>query len=357
MITHKKKIIAVDDNITILTTYKNILKSSYEVHTAMSVAKMFLLMEDFLPDLILLDVQMPELSGYEAARILKNNIDYKEVPFIFVSAQHDAKSEMEGLDLGALDYIYKPVVGELLLRRIEIHLSLIAHKKELNELNLTMHKMVVAKTSQLWKLQNAVISIVSDLVECRDEVTGGHVSRTQKYLSCLIEKLLEQGEYADEISSWDLDFVLPSAQLHDVGKIGISDTILNKPDRLTPEEYEIMKMHVKIGVDAIDRMEEITEDHGFFSHARTFAGMHHERWDGKGYPNGLAGFDIPLEGRLMAIADVYDALISDRPYKKALSFSDAENIIKEGRGTHFDPQLVDIFNVVSNCFADIVKTG
>ncbi|MCL1965024.1 MAG: response regulator [Firmicutes bacterium] len=351
----QKKIIAVDDNAVILTIYKNILRPRYEVYTASSAAKMFVLMEKVMPDLILLDVEMPEMNGYETALVLKGSDEFKEVPFIFVSAERDAKSEMEGLNQGALDYIFKPFVNELLLRRVETHLSLINIRQELKALNTSMNKIVIAKTDKLWKIQNAVLSIVADLVECRDGVTGGHVSRTQKYLSCLIEKLLEKGVYGDKISSWNMDFALPSAQLHDVGKIGISDAILNKPGKLTDEEFEIIKTHVKIGVAAITRMEQATEDHSFFRHAKVFAGTHHERWDGKGYPNGLAGIEIPLEGRLMAIADVYDALISARPYKKALSYPEAEEIIIDGRGNHFDPQLIDVFSKVSDKFAEIAR--
>ena len=211
-----------------------------------------------------------------------------------------------------------------------------------------------SKISELLKLHNAVLSIVADLVECRDEITGGHVARTQKYLYCLVEKLLEQGGvYAEEISSWDLDFVLPSAQLHDVGKICIGDGILNKPGKLTEAEYEIIKTHVALGVDAITRMEQATGDHSFFRHAKIFAGTHHERWDGKGYPNGLSGADIPLGGRLLALADVYDALISIRPYKQALPFREADAVMLAGSGTHFDPLLIDVFRAVSQRFADI----
>jgi len=317
-----------------------------------------MLMDKIIPDLILMDVEMPEFNGYETVRMIKNSNEFKQVPIIFLSARSDVNSELEGLNLGAVDYISKPFVGELLLRRIETHISLIEHKKELENLNAAMHKMIMMKTDQVWKLQNAVLHIIAELVECRDEVTGGHISRTQRYLSCLIDKLIEQDLYTDEIFSWDLDYMLPSAQLHDVGKISISDAILNKPGKLTDEEFNIIKSHVKIGVDAISRMEKlITIDNSFLHHAKIFAGAHHERWDGKGYPNGLKEHDIPLEGRLMAIADVYDALISIRPYKKALPIDEVNALIKNGRGTQFDPQLTDIFITVSEQFANIAKEG
>jgi putative two-component system response regulator len=186
-------------------------------------------------------------------------------------------------------------------------------------------------------------------------VTGGHVSRTQEYLKCLIEQLLEEGIYAREVSEWDLDLLISSAQLHDVGKIGISDALLNKPEKLSDDEFETMKMHVTIGVDVIERMEALTAEHEFWRYAKIIAGTHHEKWDGTGYPLGLSGKNIPLEGRLMAIADVYDALISTRPYKKPLSVAEAKKIIEAGRGKHFEPILIDVFHKVSDRFAEIVK--
>jgi putative two-component system response regulator len=202
-----------------------------------------------------------------------------------------------------------------------------------------------------------VLNTVADLVEFRDDVTGGHVSRTQEYLKILLEEMIAGGVYMDEIYDWDLDYLLPSAQLHDVGKIAISDLILNKPDKLTHEEFEIMKTHVAIGVQAILKIEKNAEEHSFLKHARLIAGGHHEKWDGTGYPVGLGGKDIPLEGRLMAIADVYDALISKRPYKRPLSTDDARHIIEEGSGLHFDPILVEVFSKVAGQFAEIVRNS
>jgi putative two-component system response regulator len=193
------------------------------------------------------------------------------------------------------------------------------------------------------------------MVEFRDTMTGGHVTRTQKYLQLLVDKLLEEKIYAPEVAAWDLNFLIPSAQLHDVGKIAISDAILNKPGKLTPEEFEKMKAHVTVGVEAIEKIAKKTTEHAFLRHARTIAGTHHEKWDGSGYPAGLRGREIPLEGRLMAIADVYDALISTRPYKKPLPTREAQDIIEAGRGTHFDPALIDVFLLVADRFAEVAK--
>ena len=351
----QKKIIAIDDNMTNLTAIKNILKPVYEVYTASSAARMFELLTKVKPEMILLDVEMPELNGYEAAQILKNNPEYKNIPLIFVTSKNDSMSEMEGLELGAVDYIYKPFAAPLLLKRIDMHLSHEEIKRELQNHNSSMQKRLISKMTEVLGLKNAVIGIVVELVEFRDGITGGHISRTEKYLQLLVDKLMELNIYADEVASWDMEILLSSAQLHDVGKIAISDTILQKPGKLTEEEFEIMKTHSQIGVDAISRMEKKTEDNRFFAYAKTFAGTHHEKWNGSGYPNGLKETEIPLEGRLMAIADVYDALVSRRPYKDSFSPEKSTSIIEKGRGIIFDPKLVDVFLLVSNEFAEISK--
>jgi putative two-component system response regulator len=351
----RHKIVLVDDNLTNLAVGRNMLKAFYEVYPAPSAEKLFECLERFIPDLILLDVEMPQIDGYEAIRRLKRTVAFAEIPVIFLTAKNDVGSELEGLGLGAVDYVSKPFSAPLLLRRIETHLQLAAGKKELKTHNDSLQADVSQKTRQLIDLENAVLNIVAELVEFRDSVTGGHVTRTQKYLRCLIEKLLEEGIYAVEISEWDLDLLISSAQLHDVGKIAISDAFLNKPDKLSDAEYEMMKMHVTIGVDVIERMEELTDKHEFWRYAKVIAGTHHEKWDGSGYPMGLKGKDIPLEGRLMAVADVYDALISERPYKKPLSAAEAEDVIEAGRDKHFEPILVDVFHKVSDRFAEIVK--
>jgi len=348
-----KRIVTVDDNLVNLAALKKILKPRYEVFPVPSAAMMLDLLGHVKADLILLDVEMPELDGYDAIRLLKSNPNYKEIPVIFVTALSDEQNEMEGLELGAVDYIYKPYVAPLLLRRIETHLSLADHEKELQHLNNVIQKKLIAKIGEVLGLQTSILNIVAGMVESRDDTTGGHIYRIQKYLRCLIDGLMESNKYCDEIYSWNMDFVLPSSQLHDVGKIAISDTILNKPGKLTDEEYEIMKTHAQIGKDAICRMEQSTNDSSFLKHAKNFAGSHHEKWDGSGYPNGLSGTDIPLEGRLMAIADVYDALVSTRPYKDPMSPEKAAMIITDCCGTHFDPELIYAFNTVTDEFAAI----
>jgi putative two-component system response regulator len=304
---------------------------------------MFDLLEDLMPDMILLDIEMPEMDGYEAMKRLKAKEKFRDIPVIFLTSKTDMGSELEGLSLGAIDYVAKPFSAPLLLKRIENHLFTELQKRQLKEINDHLEEKVRKRTMQIVKLQGAVLSTVADLVEFRDDVTGGHVARTQNYLKLLVDELLQEKLYPEETSAWNMDYLIPSAQLHDVGKIAISDTILNKPGKLTPEEFDIMKTHAAIGVTIIKKIEENAEEHDFMKHARLIAGGHHEKWDGTGYPLRVKGKDIPLEARLMAVADVYDALLSTRPYKQPISPGEARQIIQNGKGTQFDPVLVDVF--------------
>jgi len=356
------KIIFVDDNLSNLAQGRNILKTFYEVYPAPSAAKLFEILENVLPDMILLDIEMPEMNGYETIKKLKDDPRFAEIPVIFLTARIGENDQLEGLDMGAADYIFKPFSAPLLLKRIANQLlivqqrnDLLASRAALQDYVDNLEKKIRDKTMEILRLQNAVLAAVTDMVEFRDKFTGGHVTRTALFLKTLVNELIRTGVYKEEIAEWDRDFLLPSAQLHDVGKIAISDTILNKPGKLTPEELEIMKSHVSVGVDAIEKIMANATDHAFLRHALAIVGTHHEKWDGSGYPVRIRGKDIPLEGRLMAIADVYDALISVRPYKPALSHEESCRIIEEGAGTHFDPALVDIFCQVSDEFAQIVR--
>jgi putative two-component system response regulator len=225
----------------------------------------------------------------------------------------------------------------------------------LKDYNDNLQQMVQKRTRQVVELQNSILNTVTEMVEFRDDITGGHIERTQSYLKLLVDKLLAEKIYWEEVSSWNLEFLVPSAQLHDVGKIAISDAILNKPGKLTPEEFRIMKTHASIGEAAIEGIMKTIPDNDFLRHAKIFAGTHHEKWDGSGYPRGLKDSAIPLQGRLMAIADVYDALIALRPYKQPLSTQEAERIILEGREKHFDPVLVDLFRELAPRFARIAE--
>ncbi|MDR0649185.1 MAG: response regulator [Synergistaceae bacterium] len=361
----RKVIMIVDDNIANLRIAKNSLADFYDVFTVPSAAKMFDLLERNKPELILLDIDMPEMNGYEALKILKERPETRDILVIFLTGKSDSESELEGLSLGAVDYISKPFMPPLLKKRIELHLTveeqkrrlenqarvLEEHQAELRKFNENLQKMVEEKTGKVVELQRAILKTVADLVESRDDITGGHVERTQHGLGVLIEGLEDLGLYREQMEGWDKDLMLQSSQLHDVGKIAIVDSILNKPGRLTQDEFEEIKKHTTIGVQIIERIEANTSESDFLKYAKIFAGTHQEKWDGTGYPKGLVGEEIPLQGRLMAIADVYDALISDRPYKKALPHEEAVRVILEGKGTHFDPVLTDVFEQVADQFA------
>jgi len=353
----RKTIFLVDDDLTNLTVGRNALDGHYDVLTLNSGARLVKMLEKNIPDLILLDVEMPEMNGYDTIKAIKSNPETAAIPVIFLTAKSDDSSELEGLSLGAVDYIIKPFSAPLLLKRIELHLlvesqkiELQSQKQELIRFNSNLQEMVKAKTQTVVELQDALLKTMAELVECRDDITGGHIERTQSYLGTLLDAMREQGLYMDEMAAWDIKLVLQSAQLHDVGKIAIKDGILNKPGKLTAEEFEEIKKHTTFGGTVIDKIKESTTEQAFLEYAGIFALTHHEKWDGTGYPRGLKGEEIPLLGRIMAIADVYDALVSDRPYKKAFTHDDAVKIIMDGKGTHFDPALTDLFFSVADEF-------
>jgi putative two-component system response regulator len=339
----KKKVVLVDDNPVNLKLARNTLMEKYNVFTVPSAEKLFQLLEQTIPDLILLDVVMPGISGYEAIGTIKANPRTADIPVIFLTSRTDTVSELEGFSLGAMDYISKPFSPQLLLKRVEVQLLLKSQKNELKNLNDNLSKMVEEKTEEVLELQNAVLITMANLVECRDDVTGGHVERTEQFLRLMVEGMQTEGIYQDILGTWDINLFLQSAKLHDVGKIAIKDSVLLKPGPLTEEEFAEMKKHPVFGERVIEKIQQNARESMFLTHAKIMAGTHHEKWDGSGYPRGMAGSDIPLQGRLMAFADVFDALISDRPYKKAFPLDQAAGIIIDGCGTHFDPSLKNVF--------------
>ncbi len=334
--SERKKILLVDDNITNLSIGKNALGNIYEVYTVPSGAKALMLLQKVTPDIILLDIEMPEMDGYETLRQIKANPQLPSIPVIFLTAKTDEGSELDGLSMGAVDYITKPFSAPLLLKRIETHLHLQDYANNLQ-------RMVDEKTKKVVELQDAILNVVGELVECRDGTTGGHIERTGGYLRLLLDAVINSGAYADEIAAIDKKLLVQSAHLHDVGKISIPDAILQKPGKLTDNEFDTMKCHSIYGRDIISKISKQTSESEFLEQAAILAVSHHERWDGRGYPYGLAGTQIPIQGRLMAIADVYDALISKRPYKEAFTHEEAVKIIVDGKGAQFDPVLVELF--------------
>ena len=330
----KQKIIfVVDDNETNLAAAKETLKDQYRVLNLPSAAGMFELLEKITPDLILLDIEMPEMDGFEAIQCLKKNPSHVNIPVIFLTSTYDPAVEARGFQLGAVDFITKPFSAAVLLNRLKTHLEI--------------DSLIRKRTAKLQKLQNATVFVLADMVENRDKITGGHIARTTTYVNILIDAMLSRGMYADELSQIDKFLFISSARLHDVGKITISDLVLNKPGKLTDEEFALMKTHSKEGERIVEQIIYLSEDNEeeetFLHNAKQFAGYHHERWDGKGYPYGAAGTDIPIQGRVMAFADVYDALVSERPYKKGFTHEEAVKIIMEGAGIQFDPDIAKLF--------------
>jgi putative two-component system response regulator len=313
-----------------------VLNDTYKTFPLPSAERMFKMFEKIMPDLILLDVDMPEMDGFEALSILKSEEKFKDIPVIFLTAKNDAESEIRGFEIGAIDFINKPFSPPVLLKRIEAHIE--------------TDKLIKRSVQSLREIYNATISNIAEMVDSRDDVTGNHVQRTQKYLLILVNEMVRTGVYAAEISNWNLDILIPSAQLHDVGKIKVSDVILNKPGKLTDDEFAVIKQHCDNGEQIIKKIIKDAKEDSFLFHAMRFASSHHEKWNGGGYPKGLSGEDIPLEGRIMAVADVYDALVSDRPYKKPFTHEQAMEIIKNDSGTHFDPKIVEAFLNVEDDF-------
>jgi putative two-component system response regulator len=343
MENEKELIMLVDDNPANLRIGKNVLSEKYRVATAPSAEKMFNLLENNIPEIILLDIDMPEMNGYEAIKVLKSKPETKDIPVIFLTARTESGDELEGLSLGAIDYIGKPFQPPLLLKRIEVHLLVESQRKSLKNFNDNLQLMVEEKTQSVLDLQNALLKTMAELVECRDDITGGHIERTQRGVKILLEEIERSGVYSEETKDWSHSLLLQSCQLHDVGKISISDGVLKKPGKLTDEEFEDMKRHTSFGKQIIEKVEALAKESDFLKYAKIFAATHHEKWDGTGYPEGLKEHGIPLLGRIMAIADVYDALVSIRPYKKAFTHEEAVDIIRKGKGTQFDPVLVDVF--------------
>jgi putative two-component system response regulator len=346
----KKFIMLVDDNRTNLLTGKIVLSEDYTVLTAPSAQKMFEALEWRHPELILLDVDMPDMNGFEAIKILKADNKTKGIPVIFLTAMNESANELEGLQLGAIDYIIKPFSPPLLRQRISLHLLLEDQKYELTKYNNNLQELVELKTKTIVKLKNKIITTMTEMVEGRDGTTGNHILNTQLYLKYLLEAVINKDIWPDQTNNWDIELLTQCSQLHDIGKISISDNVLKKPGKLTEEEFNEMKKHVLFGINFIEKIEDIDEENTYLDFAKIFIAFHHEKWDGSGYPHGLAGENIPLLGRIMAIADVYDALTSERPYKKAFSHNDAIKIIKDGKETHFDPTLIDILLEISDIF-------
>jgi len=324
-----QRILVVDDNLAILKQISAYLNDDYEVFLAKSGPLALQICVREKPDLILLDLEMSGMDGFGVIAKLKENPYLDRIPVIFLTANHGAEAEIRALESGARDFIVKPVEKSILLYRIELHLRFVSFQAQTEETVMT--------------LSDSIATSFAEMIECRDENTGGHVIRTSKYIDILGKELMKQDLFPDELNPMELQLMVRAAPLHDIGKIAISDRILLKVGRLDDMEFAAIKCHSEIGAAILKRMYQRMPAQHYLRYASLIAGSHHERYDGKGYPQGLSGENIPLCGRIMAVADVYDALIDNRVYRGSMGHIQASNIIFENSETHFDPRIVEAF--------------
>lgn len=357
-------ILIVDDSPVNLRHISSLLREHYETRIAVRGSDALqMLQEGYRPDLILLDIEMPGMSGYEVCSYVKANTETLHIPVVFLTSRNTEDDEELGLKLGGADFLTKPVRPAILLARVN-NLILIERAKTLLSQRNTVLEAEIADSSKSIAIANeSLVDALIYLSEYRDNETGAHILRTAKYVETLGLHLTEKHRYRGYLTENDVLMIAKCAPLHDIGKIGIPDSILLKSGRLTQDEFSMMKRHASLGRDALDKvMQERGRGNEYLSLARDIAGSHHERWDGSGYPDGLKGEDIPLCARLMAVADVYDALVNSRVYKPAIPHHKAVEIISQGSGTAFDPEIVTtflecapIFNEIHNQYLEVPR--
>lgn len=338
-------ILIVDDVPENLSVLGELLQPTYRVRAANSGARALQIANSLPPpDLILLDVMMPGMDGYQVLRELRDNATTRDIPVIFVTAMDGTDDEEKGLDLGAVDYITKPIRPAIVLARVRAQLELKRARDILSDHNAYLEQEVARRMAENQLIQEVSIHALAHLAETRDPETGNHLRRTQEYVRTLARGLKHHPRFSHYLDERTIGQLAQSAPLHDIGKVGIPDHILLKPGKLTPDEWAIMKTHAEIGAEAISQaIADSARPVEFLQIAQEIARGHHEKWDGSGYPRGLAGDGIPISARLMALADVFDALICARVYKPPMPYEEAYSIIVSGSGTHFDPDVVDAF--------------
>lgn len=351
-------VLAIDDTPQNLTLIDELLSTSYRIKVAASGPRGLKIAQSGRPpDLILLDLMMPGMDGFEVCRQLKVNPLTRSIPVVFLTASTRDEDEQRGFELGAVDFISKPISPLILKARVRTHLDLKAAADELGQRNNYLEEEVARRTAEVCAGHEIMLVALASMAEMRDCETGKHIVRTQRYVQILARQMSTHPRFVGLLDDETIKLIYQASPLHDLGKIGILDAILLKPGRLTPEEFEIMKTHAALGRDALD----IAQQRAglrlpLLEMAKEMAYTHHEKWDGTGYPQGLAGDDIPLSGRLMAIADVYDALTCRRVYKEPMPHETAVRIMAEGRGTHFDPDILDGFLAMQAQFQAICRS-
>ncbi len=351
----RETVLVIDDSPEILGLANELLKHDYRVKAANAGEKgLRLATAEPVPDIILLDIVMPELNGHEVCRRLKADPVTRDIPVLFLTAMHDEADEEAGFALGAADYLAKPISGPILRARVKAQIAIKQASDFIKGKNVFLAGEIGKRAKELEFIQDVTILALASLAETRDNETGNHLRRTQHYLLALAEHLQRHPRFSLELTRTHIELIFKSAPLHDLGTVGIPDAILLKPGKLTAEEFEIMKTHTTLGQQAIEHAEQqMGRSAPFLAFAKEIAVSHQEKWDGSGYPQGLAGDRSPISARLMAVADVYDALVSLRSYKPPMSHEQAYRIIVEGRGTHFDPDVVDAFVAVEAEFIAI----
>ena len=349
----KATVLVVDDTPDNLSLMSGLLKDIYKLKVANSGEKALKIARSSTPpDLILLDIMMPEMDGYQVCTELKADPATRDIPIIFLTALIDMDEERKGLEMGAVDYITKPISPPVVLARVATHIKIKEAADFLRDKNQYLEQEVARRTREMTAIQDVTILAMASLAETRDTDTGNHIRRTQFYVKALAERLKDHPRFSDYLDPATINLLYKSAPLHDIGKVGIPDRILLKPGKLTPEEFEIMKTHTTLGRDSIASAEKrLGMEVPFLKLAKEMAYSHQEKWDGSGYPEGLSGDDIPISGRLMAVADVYDALVRRRVYKGPVEHDVAREIMVEGRGQHFDPDIIDAFLEIE----DVIK--
>lgn len=350
-------ILCVDDEAVNLAVLNELLSADYQVRVCKSgEAALRILHSQPPPDLVLMDVMMPGLDGYATLQAIKQEPAFQDLPVIFVSALDRSMDEDRGFQMGAVDYITKPFVPAIVLKRIRVHLDLKQARDTLKRQNEWLEQEVARRVRENVLIHDTTLMMISQLAETRDNETAHHIARTRRYMEILCRKISQRPEYGTYLTEMRITEICKAATLHDIGKIGIPDGILLKPDQLTPEEFDVIMTHTTIGSNAIRNViRQVEANHAinvddrqsmnliFLHEAEAIARSHHERWDGSGYPDGLKAEEIPLSARLMAIADVFDALTTPRVYKKMWTIEAATETIVQGRGRHFDPLAVDTF--------------
>ncbi len=349
---NKARIFVVEDDKYLLPIIEKMLENfGFTVFSYTSGKEALVAAQIETPDLILLDITMPEMDGYQVCEKLKQNPDFKDIPVIFMSAMSSMGDKIKGFEVGGVDYITKPYYPEELQARVKTHLSLSALRNKLEYQN-----MVEKKIREVSEAQQATIFALAKLAEQRDDDTGAHLERVRDYCEMLAQQLAKDSPYADHISDIFIDCIQHASPLHDIGKVAIPDSVLLKPGKLTPEEFEIMKTHTIIGAENMQTVFNKYADNPFIGMGIEIALYHHERWDGKGYPDGLVGKNIPLSARIMAVADCYDALRSNRCYRKGFDHEKVKEMILEEDGTHFDPEVIKAFLALEEKFSHIMET-